>query len=73
MLKSGAGWTDYEMPERTAKAFEHLFGKIKVLAWIVERGDTVGDMVTLRAYYGSSVYNTKQMSRLIDSIVNDCK
>ena len=24
-------------------------------------------------YYGSSVYDTKQMSRLIDSIVQDCK
>lgn len=27
----------------------------------------------LRAYYGSSVYDTAQMSRLIDSIVQDCK
>lgn len=27
----------------------------------------------LRLYYGSSSYNTKDMSRLIDSIVEDCK
>jgi hypothetical protein len=27
----------------------------------------------IRAYYGSSTYNTKQMSRLIDAIVEDCK
>lgn len=27
----------------------------------------------LRAIYGSSCYNTKEMSRLIDSIVEDCK
>lgn len=27
----------------------------------------------IKAYYGSSTYNTKQMSRLIDSIVEDCK
>lgn len=24
-------------------------------------------------YYGSSTYNTEQMSRLIDNIVQDCK
>ena len=27
----------------------------------------------LRAYYGSSTYNTKQMSQLIDNLVQDCK
>ena len=27
----------------------------------------------LRAYYGSSTYNSVQMSKLIDSIVEDCK
>lgn len=27
----------------------------------------------VRAYYGSSTYDTKEMSRLIDSIVEDCK
>lgn len=27
----------------------------------------------LKAYYGSSTYDNKQMSRLIDSIVEDCK
>ena len=32
-----------------------------------------GDMVTIRAYYGSSTHSTKCMSRLIDHIVQDCK
>ena len=27
----------------------------------------------LAAYHGSSVYDTKQMSRLIDNLVQDCK
>ena len=31
------------------------------------------DTRLVRLYYGSSVYNTKQMSRLIDSIAEDCK
>lgn len=27
----------------------------------------------VRVYYGSSAYDTKQMSRLIDSVIQDCK
>jgi hypothetical protein len=27
----------------------------------------------LRAYYGSSTYDTRQMSALIDTLVQDCK
>ena len=27
----------------------------------------------LRCYYGSSTYDTKQMSQLIDNLVQDCK
>ena len=29
--------------------------------------------VNVTVWYGSSVYDTKQMSRLIDAIVQDCK
>lgn len=29
--------------------------------------------INIKAYYGSSTYDTKQMSSLIDSIVEDCK
>ena len=27
----------------------------------------------LRAYYGSSTYDTRQMSQLIDNLVQDCR
>ena len=45
------------------------------LGWLAERldhGSTEG-FVLVNFYYGSSAYNTKQMSRLIDAAVNDCK
>lgn len=71
-IRENGVWTDFEMPEKAAKTFEHLW-KDKGIAWLIDRVDTNNDMVTLRAYYGSSVYNTSQMSRLIDSIVTDCK
>jgi hypothetical protein len=45
------------------------------LGWIAEKtddGEREGFSL-INLYYGSSSYNTKQMSRLIDSVVNDCK
>ena len=38
----------------------------------VDNGSHEG-FVILRLYYGSSTYNTKQMTRLINNIVADCK
>jgi len=32
-----------------------------------------GENVIIRCYYGSSQYNTKQMSRLISNTVQDCQ
>lgn len=45
------------------------------LGWICDNlGDSKIDGYTnVCAYYGSSVYNTKQMSDLIDSVVFECK
>lgn len=43
--------------------------------WPTEQVDFTpdGERVVIRAYYGSSTYNTKQMSRLIELIVQDCR
>jgi hypothetical protein len=45
------------------------------LGWCAERVDygKTEDKIILRLWYGSSVYNTKQMSRFIEGIVQDCK
>ena len=47
------------------------------IAWFCEVFDTeiIGDteFKIINAYYGSSSFNTKQMSRLIDGVVQDCK
>ena len=45
----------------------------KGLAWIAEKIDEQDGMAIVDLYYGSSVYDTKQMARLIDMIVTDCK
>lgn len=44
------------------------------LGWQTDITDScVEDCVNIILYYGSSVYDTKQMSRLIDSLVQDCE
>ena len=44
------------------------------LGWIAETYDSkLPGAVNVTLYYGSSTYDTKQMSRLIDNIVQDCK
>lgn len=49
----------------------------KGVAWFCEISDTeyIGDVEfkIINAYYGSSSFNSKQMSRLIDGVVQDCK
>lgn len=43
--------------------------------WVTEQVDYSqdGERATIRCYYGSSQYNSKQMSRLIDGLVQDCQ
>lgn len=44
------------------------------LGWICEQFPSKLEGYTnVKAYYGSSVYDTKEMSRLIDNIVTECK
>lgn len=44
------------------------------LGWIAETYDSkLPGMLNATLYYGSSTYDTKQMARLIDNVVQDCK
>ena len=43
------------------------------LGWQAEELDSQGGFATVALYYGSSVYDTKQMSALINRLVRDCK
>jgi hypothetical protein len=73
-IKEVGVWYDDEIePEkvqRRCKAWE-LIGT----GWLTERVDFTadGEKEIIRFYYGSSQYNKKQMSRLIDNIVQDCQ
>lgn len=43
------------------------------LGWLTEDLENDGEYLTFAAYYGSSVYSTAEMSRLIDALVQDCQ
>jgi hypothetical protein len=55
------------------ESFKHKWAK--GLGWFCEDlGDSkLNGYTKLIAYYGSSTYNTKEMTRLIDAVVADCK
>lgn len=63
-----------ELPLDFAKTSRTAWEMLGV-GWITEQVDFEpdGDRVIVRYYYGSSTYNTKQMSRVIDWLVAECE
>ena len=62
----------WEIDNVNVPTFEKMW-EGKGIAWFTEKVDENGKKTTINAYYGSSSYNSKQMSRLIDNLVQDCK
>ena len=66
----------FRIETKDIKTFEKVWTD-RGVAWFCEVADTeyLGDIEfkIIHAYYGSSSYNSKQMSRLIDGVVQDCK
>lgn len=62
----------FELSNENVPTFEHLWSS-KGLAWFTEKVEEIGNKTIINAYYGSSSYNSKQMSKLIDNLVQDCR
>lgn len=66
----------FKIEKYNIKTFEKMW-TAQGIAWFCEIADTtyIGDteFKIINAYYGSSSFNSKQMSRLIDGVVQDCK
>lgn len=66
----------FKIENDNIKTFEKMW-TAQGIAWFCEIFDTeiIGDteFKIINAYYGSSSFNSKQMSRLIDTLVQDCK
>lgn len=66
----------FRIEPKDVKTFEIMW-QDKGIAWFCEIADTeyIGNVEfkIINAYYGSSSFNSKQMSRLIDNLVQDCQ
>ena len=73
-IKNVGVFRQIEIDEAAAGTIETIWSKHGI-GWFSERVDyskTEG-FVLINMYYGSSTYNTKQMARLIDNIIQDCR
>ena len=71
-IKQVGVFKDFTLSEEQAKTFRVAWSMLGVV-WPTQQVDYDGDNVVIRAYYGSSQYSTRQMSRLIDMAVEDAK
>ena len=73
-VKEVGPYKDFTLSEDQAKTFRVAWSMLGT-GWPTEQVDFSpdGEQVVIRAYYGSSQYNKKQMSRLIDMVVQDAK
>lgn len=65
-------YQDLLMPEEAMQRFTKIWEE-KGLGWFCEKAVNEYGEIVLRAYFGSSTYNTKEMTRLLDSVIQDCK
>lgn len=71
-IKEVGLWRDVELEEKAAETISHIWNEHGI-GWFTEKVDETENGVIVRLYYGSSCYNSKQMARLIDYIVQDCE
>ena len=69
-IREAGDYDDIELDIEAADQFEKIWRSHGV-GWFTEEIFKNDKKIALRAYYGSSAYNSKQMSRLIDYIVDE--
>lgn len=65
-------YQDLSMEEDAMDKFSKIWQN-NGLGWFCEKVVNEYGEIVLRAYFGSSTYNTKEMTRLLDSVIQDCK
>lgn len=62
----------WEIEAENVPTFEKLWCD-RGIAWFIEKVEENGNKVIINAYYGSSSYNSKQFSKLLDNLIQDCR
>ncbi len=65
-------YQELTMPEEAMERFTKIWQN-NGIGWLCEKLVNEYGEIVLRAYFGSSTYNTKEMTRLLDSVIQDCK
>lgn len=64
-------WKEFQLPEAQAKTLQTSWEMLGS-GWVTETDYAQdGNEIVVKCYYGSSSYNSKQMARLIDYIVEE--
>lgn len=72
-IKEMGVYTALAIPDNAVEKFNEVW-QAKGIGWFCEVVDsTLDGCKKVFAYYGSSTYDTKQMSILIDNVVEECK
>lgn len=62
----------WEIDTSNVPTFEKLW-RDRGIAWFTEKVEEIGEKTIINAYYGSSSYNSKQFSKLLDNLIQDCR
>lgn len=62
----------FELDTKNLPTFIHLW-EGNGIAYFIEKVQENGNKTIINAYYGSSSYNSKQFSRLLDNLIQDCR
>lgn len=62
----------FELNNENVPSFIHLW-EDRGIAWFTEIVEQGANKTIINAYYGSSSYSSKQMNRLLDNLIQDCK
>ena len=62
----------WEIDAKNVPTFVHLW-EDRGIAWFTEKVEEKEDKTIINAYYGSSSYNSKQFSKLLDNLIQDCR
>lgn len=62
----------WELDAINVPTFEKLW-QDRGIAWFTEKVEEIGNKTLINAYYGSSSYNSKQFSKLLDNLIQDCR
>lgn len=70
LLRKYGQYTFIEMPEAALPKFKKMYRECDVVG---SRYTDSGDMLQVLCYYGSSTYDTKEFSVLLDGVIDDMK